>query len=148
MSDDKTDDNSSNTLDVDVDGYSTDAYASDANSPNALNADSPNSDSSNPSSRHPLDRPDLEAASVDAESILLTLDQLGQTVDIMNGVIGRLRNHIHNHVNTLEVIQQEAQRLDLRQKNRHTHHKHNTYASNHSEYDSWPQPRSLQDILH
>lgn len=31
---------------------------------------------------------------IDAEAILMTLDQLNQTLDIMHGVVGRLRTHL------------------------------------------------------
>jgi len=31
---------------------------------------------------------------VDAETILITLDQIGQTIDIMTDVVGRLRGYI------------------------------------------------------
>lgn len=39
---------------------------------------------------------------VDAETILITLDQIEQTIDIMNNVVGRLRGYI-----TEQSIQQE-----------------------------------------
>jgi len=31
---------------------------------------------------------------VDSETILMTLDQIGQTIDIMTNVVGRLRGYI------------------------------------------------------
>ena len=31
---------------------------------------------------------------LDTEAILMTLDQIDQTIDIMNNMVGRLRNHI------------------------------------------------------
>jgi len=31
---------------------------------------------------------------LDTETILMTLDQIDQTIDIMNNMVGRLRNHI------------------------------------------------------
>lgn len=37
---------------------------------------------------------DDKKAQVDAEAILLTLDQIGQTIDIMTNVVGRLRGYI------------------------------------------------------
>ncbi|MGK0441206.1 MAG: hypothetical protein ACJA0N_001003 [Pseudohongiellaceae bacterium] len=33
-------------------------------------------------------------APVDTETILMTLDQLGQTIDIMTTVVGRLRHYV------------------------------------------------------
>ena len=33
-------------------------------------------------------------ADVDSETILMTLDQIGQTIDIMTNVVGRLRGYI------------------------------------------------------
>ena len=33
-------------------------------------------------------------ARVDSETILMTLDQIGQTIDIMTNVVGRLRGYI------------------------------------------------------
>jgi hypothetical protein len=35
---------------------------------------------------------------VDAETILLTLDQIGQTIDVMNKVVGRLRGYVNTHL--------------------------------------------------
>ncbi len=34
----------------------------------------------------------------DTETILMTLDQIGQTIDIMTNVVGRLRGYIHQHL--------------------------------------------------
>ena len=36
-----------------------------------------------------------KAAPVDPETILFTLDQLGQTVEVMNKVITKLRGYVH-----------------------------------------------------
>jgi hypothetical protein len=35
---------------------------------------------------------------VDPETILFTLDQLGQTVEVMNKVIARLRGYVHQNM--------------------------------------------------
>lgn len=35
---------------------------------------------------------------VDSETILFTLDQLTQTVDVMNKVINRLRGYVHQNM--------------------------------------------------
>jgi hypothetical protein len=35
---------------------------------------------------------------VDAETILLTLDQIGQTIEVMNKVVGRLRGYVNTHL--------------------------------------------------
>lgn len=37
---------------------------------------------------------DNKKTSADSETILLTLDQIGQTIDIMTNVVGRLRGYI------------------------------------------------------
>ena len=37
---------------------------------------------------------DDKKAQVDSETILMTLDQIGQTIDIMTNVVGRLRGYI------------------------------------------------------
>jgi hypothetical protein len=40
---------------------------------------------------------DDKKGQVDAETILMTLDQIGQTIDIMTDVVGRLRGYITEH---------------------------------------------------
>jgi hypothetical protein len=42
---------------------------------------------------------DNKKADVDSEIILMTLDQLGQTIDIMTNVVGRLRGYITEPIN-------------------------------------------------
>ena len=49
----------------------------------------------------------VKKPATDAESILLTLDQLGQTLDIMNNVVGRLRGYLHTHLREQESAQQQ-----------------------------------------
>jgi hypothetical protein len=39
---------------------------------------------------------------VDAETILLTLDQIGQTIEVMNKVVGRLRGYVNTHLTQKE----------------------------------------------
>lgn len=39
-----------------------------------------------------------KTAPVDPETILFTLDQLGQTVEVMNKVIARLRGYVHQNM--------------------------------------------------
>jgi hypothetical protein len=46
---------------------------------------------------------------VDAETILLTLDQIGQTIDVMNKVVGRLRGYVNTH-----LTQQADEAVDKR----------------------------------
>ena len=41
---------------------------------------------------------DNKKADVDSETILMTLDQIGQTIDIMTNVVGRLRGYITEQV--------------------------------------------------
>ncbi len=36
---------------------------------------------------------------VDSETILITLDQIGQTIEIMTSVVGRLRGYITEQIN-------------------------------------------------
>ena len=47
---------------------------------------------------------DDKKAQVDNEAILLTLDQIGQTIDIMTNVVGRLRGYITEHMEDAEKI--------------------------------------------
>jgi hypothetical protein len=41
---------------------------------------------------------DNKKADVDSETILMTLDQIGQTIDIMTNVVGRLRGYITEQI--------------------------------------------------
>ena len=41
---------------------------------------------------------DNKKANVDSETILITLDQIGQTIDIMTNVVGRLRGYITEQI--------------------------------------------------
>jgi hypothetical protein len=41
---------------------------------------------------------DNKSAPVDPETILFTLDQLSQTVDVMNKVIAKLRGYVHQNL--------------------------------------------------
>lgn len=41
---------------------------------------------------------DNKKAEVDSETILMTLDQIGQTIDIMTNVVGRLRGYITEQI--------------------------------------------------
>jgi len=41
---------------------------------------------------------DEKTMPVDPETILFTLDQLGQTVEVMNKVINRLRGYVHQNM--------------------------------------------------
>ena len=41
---------------------------------------------------------DEKTLPVDPETILFTLDQLGQTVEVMNKVIARLRGYVHQNM--------------------------------------------------
>ncbi len=46
---------------------------------------------------------DDKKAQVDSETILMTLDQIGQTIDIMTNVVGRLRGYITEQVASQET---------------------------------------------
>jgi hypothetical protein len=37
---------------------------------------------------------DSDKCPTDNETILMALDQIGQTIDVMNSVVGRLRTHL------------------------------------------------------
>ncbi|MCX2979374.1 hypothetical protein EYC98_00685 [Halieaceae bacterium IMCC14734] len=39
-------------------------------------------------------------ASTDNETILMALDQISQTIDVMTSVVGRLRNHLQDQETT------------------------------------------------
>ena len=60
-------------------------------------------------------------SAVDPEEILITLDQVSQTIDIMNSVVGRLKNYLVDHLEELEVeattrtSNKKQLRLDLRE---------------------------------
>ena len=45
---------------------------------------------------------DDKKAQLDSETILMTLDQIGQTIDIMTSVVGRLRGYITEHMDASE----------------------------------------------
>ena len=48
-------------------------------------------------------------ADVDSETILMTLDQIGQTIDIMTNVVGRLRGYITEQVEADKEITMEVE---------------------------------------
>ena len=52
---------------------------------------------------------DDKKAPVDNETILLTLDQIGQTIDIMTNVVGRLRGYITEHMDDAEGLECERE---------------------------------------
>lgn len=56
---------------------------------------------------------------VDTETILLTLDQIGQTIDIMTNVVGRLRGYITEQ---LGGAVEDKPRRHKTQTNSHTLH--------------------------
>jgi len=45
-----------------------------------------------------MERENDKTMPVDPETILFTLDQLGQTVEVMNKVIARLRGYVHQNM--------------------------------------------------
>ncbi len=45
---------------------------------------------------------DSKKSQLDSETILLTLDQIGQTIDIMTSVVGRLRGYITEQIEESE----------------------------------------------
>ena len=49
---------------------------------------------------------DLDKQQLDHTSVLKTLDQLSQTVDVMSSVISRLQNHVE------QLMQQRAELAD------------------------------------
>lgn len=66
------------------------------------------------------DEHDKKAPPVDSETILMTLDQIGQTIDIMNNVVERLRGYIYEH------IEAEAQSNNV-DEDKITHHYSHTH---------------------
>lgn len=57
---------------------------------------------------------DNKKAPVDTETILLTLDQIGQTIDIMTTVVGRLRGYISEQ-HTPPIANKCSQKKDIEQ---------------------------------
>lgn len=39
-----------------------------------------------------------EHEDIDPETILLTLDQVSQTIDVLSNVVRRLQNHMHHYI--------------------------------------------------
>ena len=66
---------------------------------------------------------------IDPNSIKSTLDQMGQTVEVMGGVINRLKAHLDEVLKTLEIDSQnnnkeddkELEQLLLSLKDKHIH---------------------------
>lgn len=52
---------------------------------------------------------DEKKAQLDSETILMTLDQIGQTIDIMTNVVGRLRGYITEQLDTSEQTSTDTQ---------------------------------------
>ncbi len=63
---------------------------------------------------------DDKKAPVDNETILLTLDQIGQTIDIMTNVLGRLRGYITEHMDDTEQL--DCSREHYQHSNSNTRH--------------------------
>jgi len=62
---------------------------------------------------------------VDNETILMTLDQIGQTIDIMTNVVGRLRGYITEHLDDVDrsaMENNETSSPAIRRSNSHTLH--------------------------
>ena len=60
---------------------------------------------------------------VDNETILMTLDQIGQTIDIMTNVVGRLRGYITEHFDEAETGSiEKAQSYTPKRSSSHTIH--------------------------
>jgi hypothetical protein len=50
----------------------------------------------------------VDKSSTDTETILMALDQIGQTIDVMTSVVGRLRNYLQQHENAAATTEQSA----------------------------------------
>lgn len=50
----------------------------------------------------------------DTETILMALDQISQTIDVMTSVVGRLRNHMQEQLDQQEKGQQREPEEDMR----------------------------------
>ena len=55
---------------------------------------------------------DNKKAQLDSETILMTLDQIGQTIDIMTNVVGRLRGYITEQIDESDQ-QTKQQKKDI-----------------------------------
>ncbi|MEM1110931.1 MAG: hypothetical protein AAGI11_03390 [Pseudomonadota bacterium] len=49
----------------------------------------------------------------DNETILMALDQISQTIDVMTSVVGRLRHHLQEQQAAAEAKQQRDQPADI-----------------------------------
>ena len=52
---------------------------------------------------------DSDKSPTDNETILMALDQIGQTIDVMTSVVGRLRNYLQQQEVAAADQQQELQ---------------------------------------
>ena len=52
-----------------------------------------------------------DKSSTDTETILMALDQIGQTIDVMTSVVGRLRNYLQQQESAAATTDKSA---DLR----------------------------------
>ena len=48
----------------------------------------------------------------DTETVLMALDQISQTIDVMTSVVGRLRHYVQEQEHTHEAEIREAMRAD------------------------------------
>jgi hypothetical protein len=55
---------------------------------------------------------DREEDPNDNETILMALDQISQTIDVMTSVVGRLRHYVQEQEHTHEAEIREAMRAD------------------------------------
>lgn len=65
---------------------------------------------------------DNKKEEVDSEAIMMTLDQISQTMEIMTSVVGRLRGYITEKQELSSVSNQEDCVLEAFNANPHTRH--------------------------
>ena len=50
----------------------------------------------------------------DTETILMALDQISQTIDVMTSVVGRLRNYMHQQESAAAADQKKALQAEIK----------------------------------
>ena len=59
---------------------------------------------SKPKTKEPHDK---ELNNVDPETILMTLEQVSQTINVLSNVVGRLQNHMQDYLSDQELLKHE-----------------------------------------
>ena len=77
---------------------------------------------------------------VDKETILLTLDQIGQTIDVMTSTVSRLKHYLDVHIAAEEKEQLDRQTQALEQKLQQ--------ARDACDLNDWPELNAQQRSIH